>query len=76
MTHVFPWSQKKPSVKGSILICTVVTCSFKKGSPVLFQELQYELVLDDLESPYGCRELNLGPLEEQPVLLAIEPLFQ
>ena len=27
---------------------------------------------DSCEPPYGCWELNLGPLEEQPVLLADE----
>jgi hypothetical protein len=25
------------------------------------------------ELPYGCWELNLGPLQEQPVLLTMEP---
>jgi hypothetical protein len=28
------------------------------------------------ELPYGCWELNLGPLEEQPVLLTAEPSHQ
>jgi hypothetical protein len=27
------------------------------------------------EWPYGCWELNLGPLEEQPLLLISEPLL-
>ena len=28
------------------------------------------------EPPCGCWELNLGPLEEQSVLLTAEPFFQ
>lgn len=31
-------------------------------------------VTDGYESPYGCWEWNLGPLEEQPVLLTPQPL--
>ena len=30
-------------------------------------------VTDSCELSCGCWELNLGPLEEQPVLLTIEP---
>ena len=30
-------------------------------------------ITDGCEPPYGCWELNLGPLEEQPVLLTTEP---
>jgi hypothetical protein len=33
-----------------------------------------ELVTESCELPYGCRELNLGPLKEQPVLLTAEDL--
>ena len=29
-------------------------------------------VTDDCEPPYGCWEWNLGPLQEQPVLLTAE----
>lgn len=29
-----------------------------------------------LFGPYGCWELNLGPLEEQPVVLTAEPPLQ
>ena len=28
------------------------------------------------EPPHGCWELNLGPLQEQPVLSTTEPLLQ
>jgi hypothetical protein len=30
-------------------------------------------VIDSCELPCGCWELNLGPLEEQPVLLTTSP---
>ena len=33
-------------------------------------------VPDSCELPCGCWELNLGPLEKQPVLLTTEPLLQ
>ena len=33
-------------------------------------------VTDSCELPYGCWELNSGPLEEQPVLLTTEPSLQ
>ena len=29
--------------------------------------------MDSCERPCGCWESNLGPLEEQPVLLTVEP---
>jgi hypothetical protein len=35
-----------------------------------------ELELDSCELPCGCCKLNLGPLEEQPVLLTAEPSLQ
>lgn len=131
VTHyIVPGVKRTPRMKGSILICTVVNCPFKKGWSVLWGQhgdrvgvaghtaylsyipnlsnlsRLYELlkfsffifslvtclyvhheseegvrcsgtgVSDDCESPCGCWEPNLGPLEEQPVLLTIEPLFQ
>jgi hypothetical protein len=33
-------------------------------------------VTDGCEPPYGCWELNAGPLEEQSVLLTTEPSLQ
>jgi hypothetical protein len=33
-------------------------------------------VIDSCELPCGCLELNLGPLEEQAVLLTSEPFLQ
>jgi hypothetical protein len=33
-------------------------------------------ITDGCEPPRGCWELNLGPLEEQPVLLTAEPSLQ
>ena len=32
-----------------------------------------DLIIDGCEPPFGCWELNSGPLEEQSVLLTIEP---
>ena len=32
-------------------------------------------VTEGCELPCGCSELNLGPLEEQPVLLTDKPTF-
>ena len=32
--------------------------------------------IDGCEPPYGCWELNSGPLEEQPVPLPAEPSLQ
>jgi hypothetical protein len=34
------------------------------------------VVTGNCELPFGCWELNSGPLEEQPVLLTTEPSFQ
>ena len=34
------------------------------------------LIIDGCEPPCGCWELNLGPLEEQSVLLTCEPSLQ
>jgi hypothetical protein len=34
-----------------------------------------DLIIDGCEPPYGCWELNSGPLEEQPVLITFEPSF-
>jgi hypothetical protein len=33
-------------------------------------------VRDGCEPPYGCKESNPGPLQEQPVLLTSEPSLQ
>jgi hypothetical protein len=32
--------------------------------------------MDGCEPPYGCWDLNAGPLEEQSVLLTMEPSLQ
>jgi hypothetical protein len=37
----------------------------QKGAP--------ELIIDGYKPPYPCRELNLGPLEEQSMLVTSEP---
>ena len=35
-----------------------------------------DLTTDGCEPPYGCWELNSGPLEEQAMLLTTEPSLQ
>jgi hypothetical protein len=35
-----------------------------------------DFIIDGYEPPCGCWELNLGPLEKQPVLLTSEPSLQ
>ena len=35
-----------------------------------------DLIPDGCEPPYGCWELNSGPLEEQAILLISEPSLQ
>ena len=37
------------------------------------QKRAQDLITDGCESPCGCWELNLGPLEEQATLLTAEP---
>jgi hypothetical protein len=47
------------------------------GTPLLSLETPEEGIrLDGCEPPYGCWELNSGPLEEQSVLLTTEPSLQ
>jgi hypothetical protein len=50
-----------------ICICNVHTCVPEEGT---------RAITDGCELPYGCWELNSGPLEEQPVLLTAEPSLQ
>ena len=40
----------------------------QKGAP--------DIIMNICGPPYGCWELNSGPLEEQPVLLITEPSLQ
>jgi hypothetical protein len=35
-----------------------------------------DLIIDGYEPPYGCWELNSGPLEEQSLLSTYEPSLQ
>ena len=35
-----------------------------------------ELITDGCKPPYGCWDLNSGPLQKQPVLLTNEPSLQ
>jgi hypothetical protein len=44
--------------------CTCLQAHQKRAS---------DLITDGCEPPYGCWELNSGPLEEQSVLLTAEP---
>jgi hypothetical protein len=47
-------------------ICMYPACLKRSSDPII----------DCHESPYGCQELNSGPLKEQPVLLNAEPYLQ
>jgi hypothetical protein len=40
------------------------------------QKRAMDPITDGCEPPCGCWDLNSGPLEEQPVLLAAEPSLQ
>ena len=40
------------------------------------QKRASDLITDACEPPYGCWELNSGPLEEQAMLLTTEPSLQ
>ena len=40
------------------------------------QKRAQDFTIDGCEPPYGCQELNSGPLEEQQVLLTTEPSLQ
>lgn len=40
------------------------------------QRFRWGEVADACKQPHGCWELNLGSLEEQPVLLTTEPILQ
>jgi hypothetical protein len=40
------------------------------------QERAMDPITDGCKPPYGCWELNSGPLEQQPVLLTSEPSLQ
>jgi hypothetical protein len=42
----------------------------------IFSKRTSDFILDGCEPPCECRELNPGPLKEQPVLLNTEPSLQ
>jgi len=44
-------------------------------APIFFFNL-FTLFIDGCEPPYGCWDLNSGPLEEQSALLTTEPSLQ
>lgn len=56
-------------------ICTMCMSCVGRDSKRASGPLGVELT-DDCESLYVCWELNLIPLEEQPVFLFIEPSIQ
>jgi len=58
--YVFPFS---------FILCVLMFC----WHVLLFECIGSSGVTDSYELPCGCWELNLGPLEEQPVLLTTEP---
>jgi hypothetical protein len=44
--------------------------------PQTHQKRALDPIVDGCEPPCDCWELNLGPLEEQSVLLTVEPSLQ
>jgi hypothetical protein len=52
---------------------------FKKKKEIylfyVYQERAPDPITVGCEPPWGCWELNSGPLEEQPVLLIAEPIY-
>ena len=40
------------------------------------QKRALDPITDGCEPPYGCRELNSGPLQKQAVVLTTEPSLQ
>ncbi|EDL91225.1 rCG56442 [Rattus norvegicus] len=65
-----------PSSAKNPLFCsgldTMVHCSCLQTH----QKKASDLITDSCEPPCGCWDLNSGPLEEQSVLLTIEPSLQ
>ena len=59
-------------VPRSMYVCIQCMCLMPKESRTGYR-FPGTGVTDDSELPCGCWELNLGPLEEQPVRLATEP---
>jgi hypothetical protein len=56
----------------TFILCTRVRCSCLQTH----QKRASDLITDGCEPPCGCWDLNLGPLEEQSVLLTPEPYLQ
>jgi hypothetical protein len=54
----------------------VITCMQRPQRPEEGSETPGTGVTGGCEPPWGCWELNTGPLEEQPVLLTTEPSLQ
>jgi hypothetical protein len=51
-------------------MCTVFVWYLRRW--IAWEPLELELQMSVTHPPCGCWELNLGPLEEQPVLLTDE----
>ena len=52
-----------------LYVCLCTTCMSEAKEASKFIRSLGTRITDGCELPYGCWELNLGPLEEQPVLL-------
>jgi hypothetical protein len=63
---LFSLKKKKDFMYMNALSAYTPTCQKKASDPIR----------DGCEPPCGCWELESGPLEEQPVLLATEPSLQ
>jgi hypothetical protein len=71
-----------PALKLILLLIYLFVCLFVYymqehcSSLQTLQKMVSDLITDGCEPPCGCWDLNSGPLEEQSVLLPIEPSRQ
>ena len=75
MTFTGRW-EKLLFKKKDLFIYLFIICKLHCSYLQTLQKMESDLVMDGCEPPCGCWELNLGPLEEQSVLLTAEPSLQ
>ena len=57
-------------------VCMYVLCIQYSVCMSAGQKRARDLITEGCEPPYGCRELNSVPLEEQAMFLTAEPSLQ
>jgi hypothetical protein len=68
---------KRESFFKELLIYWFILCAYVYYSCLQAHQKRTSVqIIDGCKPPYGCWELNSGPLEDQPVLLATDPSFQ